>query len=385
MFCIIVIKNMTTDVNIAIIGAGVVGLAIASKLSSLYQGVTVIEKNIKFGQETSSRNSEVIHSGLYYPTDSLKAKLCVKGRNMLYDICESKNIPHKKCGKLIIATTPDEIERLNLIHTKALANGVNDLKFLDSEEISTIEPNIKAKRALYSPSTGIIDTHALMKYFESNSINNGVDFAYKTQVTGIEKIDDYYKIEVDEPNQTKFSFTSKIIINAAGLEAENMAKLVGIDNESYRTYFCKGEYFSVKPPKNKLVSGLVYPVPFKNITGLGVHVTVDLGGSLKLGPNVIYMDKNVYDYSVEGNHKIDFFNSAKRFLPFLNIEDLQAEMAGIRPKIQKENEPIKDFVIKDEVKEGFPGFINLIGIESPGLTSSPAIAEYVESLIAKYF
>ncbi len=376
---------MTTDVNIAIIGAGVVGLAIASKLSSHYEGVFVIERNIKFGQESSSRNSEVIHSGLYYPTDSLKAKLCVKGRNMLYDICDTENIPYKKCGKLITASAPDEIERLDFIYTKALANGVNDLKFLNSEEISLIEPNVKAIRALFSPSTGIIDTHALMKYFESNSINNGVDFAYKTQVTGIVKKDNFYIIEVKEPNQTKFSFTSKIVINAAGQEAENMAKLVGINNESYRTYFCKGEYFSVKPPKNKLVSGLVYPVPFKNFTGLGVHVTVDLGGSLKLGPNVIYMDKNVYDYSVEGNHKIDFFNSAKRFLPFLNIEDLQAEMAGIRPKIQKENEPIKDFVIKDEVKEGFPGFINLIGIESPGLTSSPAIAEYVESLIAKYF
>ncbi len=372
---------LITDVNISIIGAGVVGLAIASRLSKDYSGIFVLEKNSKFGQETSSRNSEVIHSGLYYPKGSLKAKLCVQGRNMLYDLCEKNSIPYKKCGKLIVATDNEEVDKLDAIYQKAVDNDVNDLEFLDTDRIASLEPNVNGVKALFSPSTGIIDSHALMKYFESDSISSGVDFAYLTRVTEIEKIEDYYKIELIDSDQNKFSFTSNIIINSAGLEAENIAKMVGINNEKYKTYFCKGEYFSIKPPKNKLISHLVYPVPSKNLSGLGIHSTIDLGGGVKLGPNVIFLDKNICDYVVDESHKIDFYNSAKKMFPFLTLEDLQADMAGIRPKIQKPGEPIKDFVIYDEAKAGFPGFINLIAIESPGLTSSPAIAEYVASLI----
>jgi len=372
---------LTTDINITIIGAGVVGLAIASKLSETQNSIFVLEKNSKFGQETSSRNSEVIHSGIYYPVDSLKTKLCVRGNHMLYDICDKNDIPYKRCGKLIVATDDQELVELQNIYKRAISNRVNDLSFLNTKEIHELEPNIYGKKALFSPSTGIIDSHQLMKFFVASSINNNVDFAFNSKVSSIRKINNYYQIEVIDHEGKPFLFTSKTIINAAGLEAEKISKMVGINNNKYKTYFCKGEYFSIKPPKNKLVSRLVYPVPFKNLTGLGIHATVDLGGGLKLGPNVEYLDKNIYDYKINDSHKDDFFNSAKNIFPFLTLDDLQAEMVGIRPKIQKKGEAIQDFIIVEEKKSGFPNFINLIGIESPGLTASPAIAEYVNKLI----
>lgn len=372
---------MNVDVNITIIGAGVVGLAIAEHLSSKYKNVVVIEKNRSFGQETSSRNSEVIHSGLYYPSNTLKSKLCLRGNKLLYKLCEKENIPFNKCGKLIVATNENEIPQLNTLFTNAKNNDINNLKFLNPKEINTLEPNIFAIKALFSPSTGIIDSHLLMKYFEVKSHNNGVDFAYQSEVKSIKHLNSIYKVTVSDPIDQVFSFTSKVIINSAGLEAENISKLTGIIDNSYRTYFCKGEYFSIKPPKNKLVNRLVYPVPNKNLTGLGIHSTIDLGGGLKLGPNVIYLKRNKYDYLINEKHIKEFYLSAKKYLPFLSFDDLQPEMVGIRPKIQAIGEPAKDFIIKNEKK--FPNFINLIGIESPGLTASMAIAEYVRGLIIK--
>jgi len=372
---------MNTDVNITIIGAGVVGLAIAEYLSYRYDNIFVLEKNISFGQETSSRNSEVIHSGLYYPKDSLKAKLSLRGNKLIYNLCAKEDIPFNKCGKLIVATDKIEEKELDLLFVNAKGNGIDDLRFLNRDEIIALEPNISGIKALYSPSTGIIDSHGFMKYFEIKSKANGVEFAYLSKVNSIEKINEYYEISINDSNNQNFTFTTSIIINSAGLEAENISKLVGIEDESYKTYFCKGEYFSIKPPKNKLVSRLVYPVPNKNLTGLGIHSTIDLGGGLKLGPNVIYLEKNEYDYSVDEKHKEDFFQSAKKYLPFLSFDDLQIEMAGIRPKIQAPGSKTRDFIIRNEAKKGYTNFINLIGIESPGLTAAMAIAEYMEGII----
>jgi L-2-hydroxyglutarate oxidase LhgO len=369
------------DSEITIIGAGVVGLAIAEKLSEDHKNVFVIEKNKTFGQETSSRNSEVIHAGIYYPEGSLKARLCVAGKNLLYEYCRKYDIPFKNCGKLIVATSVKEIPILEKIKKTALNNGVNDLMFKNRDEILNLEPCISSLKALYSPSTGIIDSHSLMKQFETNSINNGTQCVYNTEVIGIKSIDHGYEILLLNPDGSKFSFTSGLVINSAGLNSDIISAMVGLEDDSLKIHFCKGEYFKLNPPKNKLVNGLIYPVPNPNLEGVGIHVTIDLGGGVKLGPDVTYLDSNIYDYKVTSSKQEDFYKSAKRFLPFLELNDLSPEMAGIRPKIQRSGEPVRDFYIMEESKRGCPGFVNLIGIESPGLTAAIAIADYVRSLL----
>jgi L-2-hydroxyglutarate oxidase LhgO len=369
------------DAEITIIGAGVVGLAIAEKVSKLNNDVFVIEKNKTFGQETSSRNSEVIHAGIYYPQNSLKAKLCVEGKNLLYDFCTKYDLPFNNCGKLIVANSDKEIELLEGLKQKALNNGVDDIRFLSQNEIQELEPNIQAMGALFSPSTGVFDSHSFMKQLETNAANQGTQFAYGAEVEKISRIENGYEIYLNDADGQKFSFKTKKLINSAGLESDKISEMVGIKEKSLKITFCKGNYYRINPPKNKLVNRLVYPVPNPNMEGIGIHVTVDMGGGIKLGPDVEWMNENTYDYSVNKSQQKAFFESAKMFLPFLEYNDLFPEMAGIRPKIQKPGESIRDFYIQEEIGKGFPGFVNLIGIESPGLTSSLAIANYVDELI----
>jgi len=373
-----------TDINICIIGAGVIGLAIAAELSKTYDNIFVLEKNKKFGQESSSRNSEVIHSGIYYPTNSLKARLCVEGRKLLYEYCEKNEILFNKCGKLIVANNEDEILKLKEILKQSQDNGVDDGTFIDKVKISELEPNIKACSALYFPSTGIIDSHGLMKQLETDAINNGVQMVYNSEVIGINKQtlnnNTIYKIEVSEDNSS-YNFTANYVINAGGLYAENISNISGIKEDKYKIYYWKGEYFGIGNGKSKLINRLIYPVPNKNNTGLGVHVTIDLSGGAKLGPNTIFLENNKIDYTVDKNHKYEFYQSATKFLPFINIEDLHPDQAGIRPKLQKPGDLVRDFIITEETKNGFPKFINLIGMESPGLTASLAIAKKINELI----
>ena len=369
------------DAEITIIGAGVVGLAIAERMSDEHSGVFVIEKHSTFGQEISSRNSEVIHAGIYYTKDSLKARLCLEGRRLLYDYCRKYDIPHKKCGKLIVATSEEEISAIEGIRQTAIGNGVDDLEVLSREQIAVLEPNIFALKALLSPSTGIIDSHSLMKQFETNAINNGSQVVYGSEVTGVKRISNGYEITLLDADKMKYSYTSGIVVNSAGLTSDKVSEMAGIHDDSLKILFCKGEYFRVNPPKNRLISRLIYPVPLHNMEGIGIHVTIDMGGGVKLGPDVKYLESNVYDYKVTVSKQIEFYNSAKKFLPFLEYEDIAPEMAGIRPKIQKPGEPLRDYYIMEERKRGFPGFVNLIGMESPALTSSIAIAEYVYEMI----
>jgi L-2-hydroxyglutarate oxidase LhgO len=369
------------DAEITIIGAGVVGLAIAEIVSEKYKNVFLIEKHQSFGQETSSRNSEVIHAGIYYTKDSLKARLCIEGKWLLYDYCKKYDVPYKNCGKLIVATSEEEIAIIEGIRKTAIKNGVNDLQFLGQEKISELEPNIFAVRALFSPSTGIVDSHSLMKQYETNSVNNGCQIVYGSEVTGIERIGNGYKISLLDADKSDYSFTSKFVINSAGLTSDKVSEMVGINDERLKILFCKGEYFRINPPKNRLITRLVYPVPHPNMEGIGIHVTVDMAGGVKLGPDVKYLDSNIYDYKLTASKQEAFYKSAKKFLPFLEYDDISPEMAGIRPKIQKPGDPLQDFYIMEESRSGFPGFINLIGMESPGLTSSIAIARYVEKLI----
>jgi len=369
------------DAEITIIGAGIIGLAIAERISENHKNVFLIEKHPSFGQETSSRNSEVIHAGIYYPANSLKSKLCVEGKRLLYDYCKRYEVPFNKCGKLIVATSEDEIPVIENIRQNALKNGVNDLEMFDRDRIAEIEPEIFALKALFSPSTGIVDSHALMKQYETNMINNGGQIVYGSEVVAIEHINSGYEITLLDSDGGKFSFASKRVINSAGLSSDKVSGMVGIYDDALRILFCKGEYFRIRPPKNRLVSRLIYPVPHQNMEGIGVHVTIDMGGGVKLGPDVKYLESNVFDYKLTPSKKEVFYESAKKFLPFLEPDDITPEMAGIRPKIQKPGEPQRDFYIMEESKRGYSGFINLIGMESPGLTASIAIADYVNHLI----
>lgn len=370
--------------DIVIIGAGVVGLAVAGELaeSSAKKNILLLEKADSFGQETSSRNSEVIHGGMYYPSDTLKSRLCVEGRRLLYEICEKKNIPHKKIGKLIIAVDNEELPALEAIRRQGESNGVEGLKMISGVELKKMEPNLSGIAALLSEETGIIDSHRLMKYFLQSAQEKGVMVAYNSEAARIDKIVSGYKITVKNINETS-EIESARVINSAGLDSDAVAKSAGIDlkKNKYELHYCKGQYFRVGSGKAKLLSRLAYPVPKPKSGGLGVHATLDLGGGLRLGPDDKYLKNRIKDYSVDETKKHDFYSSAIKFMPFIKEGDLTPDTAGIRPKLQEEAGGFRDFVIKEESGNGLPGLVNLIGIESPGLTASPAIAKYVKGLL----
>ncbi len=366
-----------------IIGAGVIGLAIAAELADRFhnQSVILLEQHHKFGQETSSRNSEVIHAGIYYPKASLKAILCVEGKHLLYDFCSKWKVPHEPSGKLIVANTPEEVSTLEELLIRGKENGVKDLQFLDSSQISRYEPNIKAEAAIYSPSTGIIDSHKLMERLEWLAVSKKTIIACGHKVTSIEFMGNQYAVSYQGPQGTYDSINSSWVINSSGLSSDYIASLPGIDIDTagYRLFPCKGEYFSIPVSRAKLVSRLIYPPPYKDLRGLGIHFTKKLDGSAKLGPNAFYVDAP--DYTVTAEHASQFYNSLKEYLPFLNAKDLCPDMAGVRPKLQPPNSPIRDFIVSHEKERGLNGFINLIGIESPGLTSCLSLAKMVADLI----
>jgi len=369
--------------DLVIIGAGVIGLAVAAEISARQPGLSIVimEKHESFGRETSSRNSEVIHAGIYYPAGSLKARLCVEGSALLYSFCQKWGIAHRRLGKLIVANSPDQIAYLDILRAQAEANGVWDLEELDSQQITLLEPNIKAERALYSPSTGIVDTHALMARLEQNALQNGVLPAYCHPVTALESITDGYRVHFQNPDGSADALDCPRLINCAGLQADRLADLAGIaiDQAGYRQHLCKGEYFSLPRVRAALVTRLIYPPPLHELTGLGIHATKTLDGRLRLGPNTIYVDSE--DYSVDPAHAAEIYGAAASFMPFIEPGDLEPEMAGIRPKLSGPGEPVRDFIIREESSRGLPGLINLIGIESPGLTCCLSIARLVSALI----
>lgn len=370
-------------IDVLIIGAGVVGLAIAASLTENYEDSTVVvlEKHDGFGRETSSRNSEVIHSGIYYPAGSLKAKLCVEGKRLLYEFCNENDVPCNMIGKLIVARTEQEINLLDELMQKGIENGVTDLKMLSRSEVASIEPNINAAAAIYSPSTGIVDSHILMAKLESTAKQNYALIAYNHEVVEAEPSDYGYRVKYKAHNSEEDYLECQCLINCAGLSSDSIAEKLGIDIDcaGYRIFPCKGEYFSIRNSKAELVSHLIYPPPHKELEGLGIHVTKSLDGSIRLGPNAFYVDKQ--DYDVEPGHAEQFYTSAKEFLPFLEHSDLEADMAGIRPKVQGPGDPVRDFIIRHEKDRGLVGLIDLIGIESPGLTASLSIAKMVTEII----
>jgi L-2-hydroxyglutarate oxidase LhgO len=362
--------------DITVIGAGVVGLAVAEELSRHFRGILLLEKNESHGQETSSRNSEVIHAGIYYPEGSLKASLCVEGKTLLYDACEKRGIPHRRIGKLIVATSPDEEEALHALQRKAEQNGVDDLLRLSDKVIRSLEPSVFAISGLLSPSTGIIDSHSLMRSLLVGATENGVTAAFRSCLTAVQFDGDRYDLEI---NGGEYRVASKVVVNSAGLQSDRVAAMAGIDldRERYRLKPCKGSYFSVSPSPG--LRHLVYPVPAPQHAGLGVHATIDLGGRVRFGPDVEYVDS--IDYRVDEGKRDAFYESIMKYLPGIRRESLSPDMCGIRPKLQGPGEDIQDFVIQEESRLGLPRWVNLIGIESPGLTACLAIAKQVAHLI----
>ncbi len=361
---------------ITIIGAGVVGLAIAEELTATCRDVLVVEKNDGFGQETSSRNSEVIHAGIYYPPGLWKSSLCTQGNRLLYELCAKRGIPHRRLGKLIVATAPEEYPELEKIQVQAGQNGVQDLAFLGERQIRSLEPEVAGNTALFSPSTGIIDSHSLMKSFLLQAEKGGATVAFHSAVTAIHGEDKGYTLEV---NGGDYRFRTRVLINCAGLHADRLAALAGmdIDRLGYRLKYCKGNYFTASPAPR--LHHLVYPVPAKNNEILGIHATLDLSGRVRFGPDSEYV--TLLEYSVAAVRRQAFYEAVRRYLPTIRAENLHPEMSGIRPKLQGPGEPFRDFVIQEEKEAGYPGLINLIGIESPGLTSCLAIAKRVASLV----
>lgn len=367
------------DIHVAIIGGGVVGLAIAAELSATRGPVVLLERNTRYGMETSSRNSEVIHAGLYYPAGSLKARLCVEGNRLLYDLCERHGIPYRKITKIITATSQTELESIEGIFHRGTANGA-PLERLSEAAVHGMEPRIVSVGGLFSPSTGIISAHGIMDYFARTARANGAVIQERCAVIAVEQISGGYRLTVDEHGE-RTNITSSWVVNAAGLEADTVAGMAGIDVDQagYRLHWSKGCYFAAQGSSIGKISRLVYPVPTKHT--LGVHVVLDLVGRLRFGPDIEFLASRTADYSVDPSRRSVFAASVRRILPFITDEDLSPDMAGIRPKLQKPDEAFRDFVIEEESGRGLPCFINLVGIESPGLTASPAIAKMVRSML----
>jgi L-2-hydroxyglutarate oxidase LhgO len=364
---------MGADCGITIIGAGIVGLAIAAELSREEGCIYILERNSTHGMGISSRNSEVVHAGIYYPPKSMKSVFCIEGKELLYETCAKHAIPHQKMGKLIIAKTEEERGTLETLKMNAERSGVASLSLVDAKALCEMEPNIRAVAGLYSPDTGIVSAHHLMDYYLLSAKQRGAEIAYGTTVNGIERVPQGYRITTTDASGERFEFVTERVVNSAGLYADEIAGMLG---GKYSHHYCKGDYFSVNNVRRGMIQRLIYPVPEVNHVGLGVHVTLDLSGRMRLGPDATYIEKTE-NYRVDAGKRDAFFESAVAFLPFIQRENVVPDMSGIRPKLQGPGEGFRDFVISED----HPGFINLVGIESPGLTAAPAIARHVRSIL----
>lgn len=363
---------MSDSVDCVVIGAGVVGLAIARKLAMEGRDVIVLEEADAIGTITSARNSEVIHAGLYYPEGSIKARLCVAGRNMLYDYLQERAINYRRCGKLLVATSEDEAHALDDILAKAITNGVVDMKKISAADAHALEPELSCHGALLSPSTGIFDSHSYMLNLQGDAENHGAVFAFLSTVTGGRINEGMVSLDVSGEDGT-MTLDCRTVINAAGLGAQKIASaLEGFSAALVPVlHYAKGSYFTLSGTAP--FEHLIYPLPGKS--SLGTHYTRDLGGQGRFGPDVQWVDE--IDYEVDPNRAESFYSAIRRYWPQLADGALNPAYSGIRPKVQAPGEPTADFIIQDASVHGVAGLVNLFGIESPGLTSSMAIAQEV--------
>jgi L-2-hydroxyglutarate oxidase LhgO len=362
-------------VDTVVIGAGVVGLACARALALAGREVIVLESETTIGTGTSSRNSEVIHGGIYYSPGSLKAKLCVAGRLALYPFLAGRGIAHRRCGKLIVATDPAQIGELEKIRARGAANGVSDLRMLSSSEARALEPQLVCVAALESPSTGIIDSHGFMLALRGEAEDRGAALAFRSPVLGGRVEEEGIQLEVGgaEPMRLR----ARSVVNSAGLFAPAVARnLAGFPPERIPPgYYCKGNYFSLSG--RSPFTRLVYPAP--EAAGLGTHLTLDLAGQARFGPDVEWIER--IDYDVDPRRADSFYGAIRRYWPGLPDGALQPAYSGIRPKIQAKGEPARDFLIEGPKDHGVAGLVNLFGIESPGLTAALAIGDRVLTLL----
>ncbi|WP_390343382.1 NAD(P)/FAD-dependent oxidoreductase [Variovorax boronicumulans] len=363
------------EIDCAVIGAGVVGLAVARALALAGREVLVLESEGAIGTGTSSRNSEVIHAGIYYPQGSLKATLCVEGRDALYSYAQARGVPHSRCGKLIVATSAEQVGQLDAIRAKAAANGVDDLVLLTAQQANAMEPQLHCVAALHSPSTGIVDSHALMLGLLGDLENAGGMLALKSPIERAECVDGAVVLIAADGTALR----CRTVVNAAGLGAPALARrFEGMPASVVpREYFAKGSYFTLagRAPFGRLI----YPVPEPG--GLGVHLTLDLGGQAKFGPDVQWVEA-ADDLVVDPTRGERFYDEVRRYWPALPDGALIPGYAGMRPKISGPDAPAADFVIAGPASHGVPGLVHLFGIESPGLTSCLAIGRHVADLLA---
>jgi L-2-hydroxyglutarate oxidase LhgO len=362
-----------------VIGGGVVGLAAAASLARSGRSVLLLERREALARETTARNSEIVHSGIYYPAGSLKAQLCVEGRERLYARCEREGIPHRRLGKWIVAVDAAERAQLEALCARGTQNGAPGLRMLEGDALRA-EPHVRAVAALESPSTGIVDAHALCLSLAAEAESHGALLVLHTEVEGVERGASGYSVATRDAAGAPAQIACAAVVNAAGLDGDAVAACAGIDVEAcgYRLHPCKGDYFSLAPGAPLRCSRLVYPLPAG--PGLGVHVTLDLGGRLRFGPDAEYVERPRYD--VDPGKAERFAAAASRYLPGLRAEWLAPDYAGVRPKLAGPGVAFRDFVVQEESAAGLPGFVNLIGIESPGLTAALAIGERVARLLA---
>jgi L-2-hydroxyglutarate oxidase LhgO len=365
-----------TDFDAIIVGAGVIGLAVARALALSGRSVLIVERAAQIGTETSARNSEVIHGGIYYPPGSLKARLCVAGKAELYAFCEENGVPFRKCGKLVVAANEAQTERLEAMQAGARGCGVEDLRLLGANEARRMEPDIACAGALFSPSTGIIDTHSYMQALLGAAEANDAILACNTAVVRIDRAPDGWALVVDGEDAPVAS--ARTVVNAAGLAAGDIAgKIEGFPGEHVpRLHFAKGSYFSYAGRTS--FSHLVYPLPEPG--GLGIHLTLDMSGRARFGPDVEWVDR--IDYAVDPGRRDRFASSIRRYWPGIDANQLHPDYAGIRPKLSGPGEDAADFAISGPADHGVSGIVNLFGIESPGITASLAIADRVAKEVA---
>ena len=364
------------QVDAVVIGAGVIGLAVARALALQGREVLVLEAADGIGTGTSSRNSEVIHAGIYYPQGSLKARLCVEGKALLYSYCDQRGVGYSRCGKLIVATQASQLGQLQAIIEKAAANGVRDLRLLTREEARALEPQLECVAAIHSPSTGIVDSHALMLALQGDLEAAGGMVVLNSPLAHASCAQDAITLVAEDGT----ILVARSVVNAAGLQAQSLARrFAGLGAQHVPpSHYAKGNYFTLAG--RSPFSRLIYPVP--EAAGLGVHLTLDLGGQAKFGPDVQWVD-SPDDLLVDPARGDAFYAEVRKYWPGLPGGALQAGYAGIRPKIQSPSEPARDFLIQGPAEHGMPGLVNLFGIESPGLTSSLAIGRFVADMLQK--
>ena len=368
-------------IDVLIVGAGIVGLAASARVARPEREVLVVERQDGICRETSSRNSEVVHAGIYYPQGSLKARTCVRGRRLIYERCDARGIAAPRVGKWIVATAPEQLEPLAALHAAGLANGVEELELVEgAAALRARHPELRGLAALWSPVTGVVDSHALAASYEREARAGGAELVLHTEVIGAEPIPGGFSVVTRHPpNGEEFPVEARVVVNASGLGQPALSAAVGLPLDDLRQYPVRGQWFAVADRHRGRVDSLIYPVASAADKGLGVHLCLDVGGGMRIGPDAVRIEGPPFDLRPDPSAEAAFLAAARRIMPWIEPGDLRADMAGVRPKLQAPGGPWRDFVVRSE--QSLPGWITLAGIESPGLTAAPALAEIVEGMV----